>query len=184
MLDRRYLSCTLTVTEINNTDNYVIYEFEPQDISFNPSTNILTMVPSSVYASPLVNASGLVSGDQACLTFDLFRGEKSKSEAGVNGTEDNWYDLPQSEFDGAVYEYVVKRTDTGNEGVRTGQIFAAWQGSTNVQFTDTSTRDAGGVTSGLSFSVKVNGTTAALGVNVSTGTYTVIVNVRPYGHYS
>ena len=59
-----------------------------------------------------------------------------------------------------VIDYVVRKTDA-TEGTRTGTILAAWDGtSTTVQFTDSSTRDAGGSTAGLTFRVTADGTDA------------------------
>jgi hypothetical protein len=181
MLDSRNLSGTLTVTEFNDTDSYVIYEFEADGVSF--TGNVLTITPTSVYASPLVSNTNAPVGD-VCISFDLFRGVKTLNETGITSSNSTFYSVTQSEYDGMVIDYIVRKTD-GTTGTRTGTIMAAWDGTTStVQFTDTSTTDAGGTTSGLVFRVEANGTNASLGFTVSSGTYTVTITVRPIGTYS
>ena len=63
---------------------------------------------------------------------------------------------------------------------------AAWDGTstTEVSFTDSSTRDAGGSTASLTFRVSVTGTDARLGFTIESGTYTGTLSVRPLGEYS
>jgi hypothetical protein len=181
MLDSRNLSGTLTATEVNDTDSYVIYEFEADGVSF--SGNVLTITPTSIYASPLVsNPSTPI--DNVCISFDLFRGVKTLNETGITATTNNFYSVKQSQYNGMVVDYVVRKTD-GTTGTRTGTIMAAWDGtSSTVQYTDTSTKDAGGTTAGLAFKVTASSGVASLGFNVTSGTYTVTITVRPIGTYS
>ena len=180
MILKRYLSGTLTVTETNDTDKYVIYEFDPDNYSI--AGNVVTITPLSVFASPLVDSETSI-GSTVCIDFDLFRGDKAKS-ASVTGTDNSFYLVDNSDYAGMVVEYVVERTNTGNEGTRTGQILAAWNGS-NIQFTDSSTRDAGASTAGLQFKIALSGGNAAIGLTVTAGqTFDVTINVRPYGKFS
>ena len=55
MIVGRKLSGTLTVTEFNDTDSYIIYEFDAAGTSFG--SNILTITPTAIYASPLVDTT-------------------------------------------------------------------------------------------------------------------------------
>jgi hypothetical protein len=73
MIAGRDLGGTLTVTETNNTDSYVIYEFIPSDVSY--SSGVLSIQPTNAYASPLVENLDLSVGN-VCITFDLFKSEK------------------------------------------------------------------------------------------------------------
>jgi hypothetical protein len=179
MIAERNLAFTLTVVLDNNTDNYVIYEFEAQGVVWD-GTN-LTLTPSSVFASPLVDTSTVVAGDFVCLHFDLFRGVKTLQETGISSTDSTFFQVKQADYDGMIVDYVVRKTDA-TTGTRTGTIMAAWDGATStVQYTDTSTRDAGGSTAGLSFRVTANGTLASLGFTITSGTYSVTISVRPLG---
>ena len=168
-------------TELNDTDSYVIYEFDAAGVSF--SNNVLSITPTAIYASPLVDNS--TTPVNVCIQFDLFRGVKTISETGItSGTYNDFYSVKQSEYPGMVIDYVVRKTDS-TTGTRTGTILAAWDGtSTTVQFTDSSTRDAGGSTVGLTFRVTADGTDASLGFTITSGTYTVTISVRPLGDYS
>ena len=178
MIAERNLAFTLTISQVNDTDNYVIYEVEAQGVTFNGT--VLTLVPSSVFASPLVDA-GTMDGSDVCIDFDLFRGVKTLQETGINSTDTTFFQVKQADYDGMIVDYVVRKTDA-TTGTRTGTIMAAWDGATStVQFTDTSTRDAGGSTAGLSFRVTANGTLASLGMTVTSGTYNVTISVRPLG---
>jgi len=181
MIAGRKLSGTLTATELNDTDSYVIYEFDAAGVTF--SSNVLTITPTAIYASPLVDNS--TTPGNVCIQFDLFRGVKTLSESNITATNATFYSVKQSEYPGMVIDYVVRKTD-GTTGTRTGTILAAWDGtSTTVQFTDSSTRDAGGSTAGLTFRVTATGTNASLGIDVTGGgTYTVTISVRPLGDYS
>ena len=179
MIDGRNLSLTLTVTEVNDTERYVIYEFDPQGISYSTAGGYLQLLPTNVYASPLVSATGFSSSTpDVCVSFDLFRGVKTLQETGLNSASGNLYDFTQSSYDGAVVDYVVKRTDSS--GTRTGSVFIAWN-SSNSTFADQSSRDAGVSTAGFTFRITADGTTATLGYNISTGTYTVTLSIRPLG---
>jgi len=181
MIDSRNLAFTLTVTEENNTDNYVIYEFEAQDVVFDAANNYLRLVPSNVFSSPLVDTSSLTGTPNVCIDFDLFRGVKTLQETGISSTDSTFFQVKQADYDGMIVDYVVRKTDA-TTGTRTGTILAAWDGaSSTVQFTDQSTRDAGGSTAGLSFKVTADGTDASLGVTVSGGIYDVTISVRPLG---
>jgi hypothetical protein len=180
MINGRRLSGTLTITEFNDTDSYIIYEFDAEGTSF--SGNILSITPTAVYASPLVDTSNSPV-NSVCLQFDLFRGVKTFSQAGVVSSNTTFYSVNQSDYDGMVIDYVVKKTDA-TTGARTGTVLSAWDGtSTTVEFTDTSTRDAGGSTAGLSFRVTSTGGVASLGFTITSGTYTITINVRPLGEY-
>ncbi len=180
MIAGRKLSGTLTATEFNDTDSYVIYEFDSAGVSF--SSNVLTITPTAIYASPLVDNS-TTPGD-VCIQFDLFRGVKTLSESNITAGNSTFYGVKQSEYPGMAIDYVVRKTDA-TTGTRTGTILAAWDGtSQTVQFTDSSTRDAGGSTAGLTFKVTANGTDAYLGFTRTSGTYTVTISVRPLGDYS
>ena len=180
MIAGRNLSGTLTATELNDTDSYVIYEFDAAGVSF--SSNVLSITPTAIYASPLVDNS-TTPGD-VCIQFDLFRGVKTLSQSNITSTDTTFYSVKQAEYPGMVIDYVVRKTDS-TEGTRTGTILAAWDGtSTTVQFTDSSTRDAGGSTAGLTFRVSADGTDASLGFTITSGTYTVTISVRPLGEYS
>ena len=181
MIDSRNLAFTLTVTEENNTDNYVIYEFEAQDVVFDAANSYLRLVPSNVFSSPLVDSSSLAGTPFVCISFDLFRGVKTLQETGITSTDNTFFQVKQADYDGMIIDYVVRKTDA-TTGTRTGTILAAWDGaSSTVQFTDQSTRDAGGSTAGLQFKVTADGTDASLGFNVSSGTYDVTISVRPLG---
>ena len=106
------------------------------------------------------------------------------SQSNITSTDTTFYSVKQAEYPGMVIDYVVRKTDA-TEGTRTGTILAAWDGtSTTVQFTDSSTRDAGGSTAGLTFRVSADGTDASLGFTITSGTYTVTISVRPLGEYS
>jgi hypothetical protein len=178
MIAERNLAFTLTITQVNDTDNYVIYEVEAQGVTFNGT--VLTLVPSSVFASPLVDA-GTMDGSNVCIDFDLFRGVKTLQETGINSTDNTFFQVKQADYDGMIVDYVIRKTDA-TPGTRTGTIMAAWDGATStVQYTDTSTRDAGGSTAGLTFRVTANGTLASLGITVTSGTYNVTISVRPLG---
>ena len=71
MIVGRKLSGTLTITEFNDTDSYIVYEFNGAGTSFG--SNRLTINPTSVYASPLVDTTNAPVGN-VCIQFDLFRG--------------------------------------------------------------------------------------------------------------
>ena len=182
MLDRRELSCTLTVNLGNDMDDYVIYEAEPQNITYDPTGDYLTIVPTTVYSSPLVNADSTI-GDSSriCVQFDLFRGIKTIRETGVTGSNANFYQVPQANYDGMVIDYVARKTN-GTTGTRTGTIMAAWNGTnaSDVQFTDQSTRDVP-VSLGIRFTVTVDGTNASVSVSAGGDTYNVTLNVRRLG---
>jgi len=182
MIVGRKLSGTLTVTEFNDTDSYIIYEFDAAGTSFG--SNILTITPTAIYASPLVDTTN-APVDSVCIQFDLFRGVKTLSQSNITSTTTNFYSVKQAEYPGMAIDYVVRKTDS-TTGTRTGTILAAWDGtSTTVQFTDSSTRDAGGSTAGLTFRVTADGTDASLGFTITGGgTYTVTISVRPLGDYS
>ena len=170
----------MTVTLKNDTDKYVIYEFTPNGIDWDGT--ILTLTPSSIFASPLVDSEEIIAGAvEVCIDFDLFRGEKTYA-AQVTSTNANFFLVPVADYDGMVVEYVVRKTDA-TTGTRTGTILAAWD-TTTVQFTDSSTRDAGGSTAGLQLKIDRSGSNARIGVTVASGQYEVTINVRPYGYFS
>ena len=180
MIAGRNLSGTLTATEINDTDSYIVYEFDTEGVSF--AGNVLSITPTAVYASPLVDTTN-APVENVCIQFDLFRGVKTLQETNVVNTTVTLYTFTQSEYDGAVVDYVVKRTDSTG-GTRTGSIYIAWNGST-VANTDQSTRDVGLATSGLTFVTLSNGTNTELRATASAGngTFTITISVRPIGTY-
>jgi len=172
----------MTVTLLNDTDKYVIYEFTPNGIQWDGT--YLTLTPSVIFASPLVDSGEEIpTNSGVCIDFDLFRGEKTYSQSGVNSTLPSFFLVPVADYDGMVVEYVVRKTDSGTTGTRTGTIMAAWDGTT-VQYTDQSTRDAGNSTAGLQFKIDINSGNARVGLTRTSGTYEVSINVRPYGFFS
>jgi len=82
--------------------------------------------------------------------------------------------IPQSSGNSGFFDYYV--SDVSNNS-RAGTVIGVWNGS-NSQYTDYSTPDIGGATTGITFSVSANGTTASLVANVTSGTWTVKVGSR------
>jgi hypothetical protein len=81
--------------------------------------------------------------------------------------------IPESSGNSGFFDYYV--SDGTNS--RAGTVIAVWNGS-NAQFTDYSTPDIGGSTTGISFTVTANGTNVSFSASVSSGTWTVKVGSR------
>jgi hypothetical protein len=73
----------------------------------------------------------------------------------------------------AVFDYFV--SDGTNK--RAGTVMTAWDNSLTV-YTDYSTPDIGGSTTGISFTTSTDGTNVTLNAVVTTGTWTVKVGSR------
>ena len=67
----------------------------------------------------------------------------------ISGTPDPFFSFNTSSYDGAAFDYTLKKTSAG---ARTGQLMIIWDGS-NLEFTDTSTPSIGTDTTILSASL-------------------------------
>ena len=81
--------------------------------------------------------------------------------------------IPEVSGNSGFFDYYV--SDGTNS--RAGTVMAVWNGS-DSQFTDYSTPDIGGSTSGISFTVSSNGSNVSFGVIITTGTWTVKAGSR------
>jgi hypothetical protein len=81
--------------------------------------------------------------------------------------------IPVSSGNSAVYDYYV--SDGTNR--RAGTVIAVWDGTLSV-FTEYSTPDLNGSTTGISFSTTISGGNILLQVVVTAGTWTVKVGSR------
>jgi hypothetical protein len=81
--------------------------------------------------------------------------------------------IPVSSGNSAIYDYYV--SDGTNR--RAGTVIAVWDGTLSV-FTEYSTPDLNGSTTGISFSTTISGGNILLQVNVTSGTWTVKVGSR------
>jgi len=94
---------------------------------------------------------------------------------GVTGTGTTIIEsIPVSSGNSAWFEYYIVNTSTN--AARAGQVIAVWDGS-SAAFTDVSTTDLNGDTTGLEFTVSVSGGDVRL-VAVHSGSFTVKVNTR------
>jgi hypothetical protein len=93
-----------------------------------------------------------------------------KTSAGTGST--TVYNIPQSAYTGAFFEYTVSSTS----GARAGSIMSIFSGS-SVQYTETTTNDIGSTT-GLTFSVSANSTNAVLLASGVTAGWTIKTIVR------
>jgi hypothetical protein len=227
MVDGRSLCGTLTLTEYNNTDNYVVYDMDVDNTVFVDNGGgdaYLDFYVANTFNSPLVSSDSLSTAGFVCVSLDLFKCKdtvspntptggvvvatddanqpkaisnivvtadtttmtgttyvQTKTESSLTTSDPDWIVVPQSNARGVIVEYVISRTDS--QGYRTGQIMAVWNG-TSVQFTDTSTRDVGASTAGCI--IKITGTAGNdgyIGLDITSGTYTVTAYVRALGTY-
>ena len=225
MIDTRGLCGTLTLTEVNNTDAYIVYEFEGSGVTY--SSNVITVNVANTFAAPIVSigTEGL-DGTNVCASFELYRcknlspttpsggvvvstGSDTDLSTKANivvtgssttftgtsyiqttqvvgattGTENALVSVPIADAEGIVVEYVVRKTN-GTTASRTGTILGAYDGTT-VQYTDSSTRDAGsGSTAGITFRVARVGSNLNLGYTITSDTFTITVYVRALGTYT
>jgi len=82
--------------------------------------------------------------------------------------------IPVTSGNSAVYDYYV--SDGTNR--RAGTVIAVWDASGGSTFTEYSTPDLNGSTTGISFSTTISGGNILLQVVVTTGTWTVKVGSR------
>jgi hypothetical protein len=224
------LGGTVTLTKVNDTDTFVVYDINPATTT-GIVGNVFTLgLDLSTFGNPDLATNGtLVSAtDSVCVSFDLFRRKnvvspntptggvvvatddadqpkavgsivvtadtitltgvtynQTKTESNITATNTSFVSVPQANGNGMMIDYVVRKTNSST-ATRTGQIYAAWDGLTStVEFTDTSTREAGtGTTAGLAMRVIADGTDAKLGFTVTSDTYTLTVYVRVLGTYS
>jgi hypothetical protein len=82
------------------------------------------------------------------------------------------YSIPTSAYTGAFFDYTV----VSSTGARAGNVMSIWSGST-TQYTDVSTNDIG-VTSGVTFSVTISGSSAVFSSSATTTGWTLKTIVR------
>jgi hypothetical protein len=82
--------------------------------------------------------------------------------------------VPKSSGKSAFFDYYI---DNGTS-LRCGTVMAVWDGSGNTRYTDTSSGDLNGSTSGLSFSVDVDGSDVRLLANITSGIWTIKTSTR------
>ena len=82
------------------------------------------------------------------------------------------YSIPTSAYTGAFFDYTV----VSSTGARAGNVMSIWSGST-TQYTDVSTNDIG-VTSGVTFSVTISGSSAVFSSSATTADWTLKTIVR------
>jgi hypothetical protein len=82
--------------------------------------------------------------------------------------------VPTSSYDGAFFDYVVKK----GSNLRTGTVLAVWNaGGADVEYTDTSTQDIGSTT-GVNFDVDLVAENARLKATVPSDDWSVKTVVR------
>ena len=174
-------SGTLTSLNDNVCVSFDLFRRKKDVVSPNTPTGGI-VVATSDPDQPAASSNIVITGDNTTMTGVTY--VQTKTQTGINGTITSWYTVPKANTRGMIIEYVISRTDSA--GYRMGQIMATWDDSTNVSFTDVSTKDVPGGASTSSCSVKVTGdvTNAIIGVEVVSGTYTVTVYVRALGTYS
>jgi hypothetical protein len=76
----------------------------------------------------------------------------------------------------AVFDYYVRNTST--QGMRSGQIIAVWDQSTNATWVDYSTPDLNASTLPVKFKVENNGTFVSLTAVIGSGTWNIGASSR------
>jgi hypothetical protein len=82
--------------------------------------------------------------------------------------------VPKISGTSAFFDYYI---DNGTS-LRCGTVMTVWDSLGNTRYTDTSSGDLNGSTSGLSFSVDVDGADVRLLANVTSGTWTIKTSTR------
>jgi len=82
--------------------------------------------------------------------------------------------VPKANGNSAFFDYYINN----GTSLRCGTVMAVWDSIGNTRYTDTSSGDLNGSTSGLSFTVDVNGSDVRLLANITSGTWTIKTSTR------
>lgn len=132
-------------TTINSIDSSVTL----QDATDNGNTTTNSIITSATLSGSAVHVES--SGQKTVLDTERIA---------VSSTSTIIANITISDHLGAVIDYTVYH-DNPNEGMRTGQILAAFESSGQIQIADSSTADIGD-TSAVTFSTSNNGTLARI----------------------
>jgi hypothetical protein len=150
------------------------------EVSANPITfNSVPLNLGSSYSFGLANitSQGATTADQVVLNGGaVIHGVlySSGSNADVDTGTEVVATVQTGSYDAAFFDYVVKQ----GSNYRAGTVMAVWEaGTTNVEFTDTSTNDLGN-TGDVVFTVDILSATARLKATVSTDNWIIKTAVR------
>jgi len=117
---------------------------------------------------------------QSGFTYDgtylsLIGTQRIQSDVETNVTSNSvLHEIPVSSGCGAYFDYCI--TESGG-AKRLGTVMATWDGS-GATWTDTSTPDLNGPTTGIGFTVTVSGGNVQFNSVVTSGTWTIRIAVR------
>jgi hypothetical protein len=136
------------------TDSLTGSLFSVNDISGLPILEVFdddTILMGS-YAAPSLNTTAKVTANSGQTTV---------------------YSIPASAYTGAFFDYTVVNAI----GARSGNVMAIWSGTSNIEFSETSTTDIGN-SSDLTFDVAISGTDVLFRASANTDSWTVKSIVR------
>lgn len=158
---------TSAATEIGLGDNGKFLIGTAEALSIDSSKK-------ATFAGNVVTLGGLTVGDSNADTAQIglkhLLGYCENTDVDT-GTEDI-KSLPLATYQAVFFDYVVKN----GTNLRAGTVTAVHDG-TNVEFTDTSTKDLGN-TSGVTLSVDINGTNMRLRATTTSDNWIVKANIR------
>jgi hypothetical protein len=142
-------SVSASLSTLENTVNSIDSSVTLQDATDNGNITTNNIITSATLSGSAVHVES--SGQKTVLDTERIA---------VSSTSTIIANITISDHLGAVIDYTVYH-DNPNEGMRTGQILAAFESSGQIQIADSSTADIGD-TSPVTFSTSNNGTLARI----------------------
>lgn len=142
-------SVSASLSTLETTVNSIDSSVTLQDATNNGNTTTNTIITSATLSGSAVHVES--SGQKTILDTERIA---------VSSTSTIIANITISDHLGAVIDYTVYH-DNPNEGMRTGQIMAAFESSGQISIADSSTADIGD-TSAVTFSTSNNGTLARI----------------------
>lgn len=91
-------------------------------------------------------------------------------------TDTDIFLIPESSGGAAFYDYYIYNT---TPSYRAGTIMAVWNASSDtVEYTETSTPDLNGTTSGITFTLRISSNNLILKANIASGSWSIRLGVR------
>lgn len=156
-----------TVTSGQVTASAITFNGVPLNLGSSYAFGLQNITPNGAATTDQLNLQG-----GAIISAILFT---SSSATGIAGPTTNQVvaTLATSSYDSVHFDYVIK----DGTNYRTGTVMAVWDGSGNVEYTDTSTNDIGN-TLDETFVVDIVGGNARLKFSSGAGTWTVKTAIR------
>lgn len=117
------------------------------------------------------SGSGVTVNNDTTINGILYLNSDTQNSISSNSVV---FSFPKANGTSVFFDYYV---DNGT-ALRCGTVMAVWDSVGNTRYTDTSSGDLNASTSGISFSVDVNGADIRLLANITSGTWTIKTSTR------